>query len=121
MKTKFKNGYISLEDYIAYIDSWTNKIFKIIPICEEYPETVTKCIASTCRELIGAKELFVVLNNNSYLISIISTLTYFTCNSYCEAELKTEIKKCLRILNNLRQETLKSNWQENQNVEARYE
>lgn len=108
MKTRFKNEYISKEDYVAYIDSWTNKIFKIIPICEEYPETVTKCIASTVRELIGTKELFLVLNNNSYLISIISTLTYFTCNSYSEEELKTEVKKCLRILNNIKRELLKS-------------
>ena len=102
MKTNFENNYISTDDYVAYIDSWTNKLFKIIPICEEYPETVTKYILSTIRELIGAKELFAILHNNPYIITIISTLNYFTCNSYCEAELKSEVKKCLNILNRIK-------------------
>lgn len=85
--------------------SLTGKIFKIIPISEEYPHTLHKYIDSLINEIIGAEQLIIEINYNVHFTSILATLKFLSYETEIDhSVIKAEVSKCLTTLNKLQKQ-----------------
>lgn len=86
-----------------YFKSLINSFFKILPMKEQNENSLDKYIKSLQIELLGCKNLMVVLNNDALFISLLSVLQYLIDNPQSEQKLvKREVFKCISICNKLR-------------------
>lgn len=82
----------------VFLNSLTNKIFKIIPLKQEKNPYLNDYIDSLLREINGASLNIVSLNNNQYFISVMNTLKYLSVN---ECDFSICRKEVFKSLNNL--------------------
>ncbi len=80
------------------------KVFKSIPIFETDRNTLNDYLNSLLVEMEGAKIRFPLLSSMNGYDDILNTIAYFASRrAYGHSKLKTEIFKCLSILNKLNQ------------------
>lgn len=66
--------YISDEAYKNYMKLLINKIYKILPLKEEYSPTVSAYIESLLMEMTGNSKLIPALQNSGRYIAVINTI-----------------------------------------------
>ena len=81
-----------------YLKSTIGKLYKILPLYEEYKETISTYIHSLKSELIGALNNFPYLANNGKFIGIINTLAYMANNEFSKEMCKREVFKCINVI-----------------------
>lgn len=90
----------TLENYFKRL---IDRFFKILPIKECNEQSLTEYMQSLQLELLGAKKLIEVLNNDPALLSLIATLQYLIDNPSCtNREVKREVFKAISICTKLK-------------------
>ena len=84
-----------------YFKSLINQIYKILPIKESGEQTLEIYIDSLLRELIGYKNLFDEVQEDSMLISIISILSYLSSNDCSTRVVRSDVFKAISICNKI--------------------
>lgn len=91
----------SLSDDRAYVQRLIGKIYKILPICETNPSTKQAYIESLMRELHGS--LYTI--SNAYYrvqcITVLNTLMYLSVADYDADIYRSEVFKCLHIIESI--------------------
>lgn len=98
---------MSAELLDSYMRSLVNRFFKILPIKEsgnEYgEESLDTYIRSLQVELLGCKELIVVINEDPSFLSLINILQYLIDNPDCSVRtVKREVFRAISICNKLK-------------------
>lgn len=86
------------EILITYLQSTIGKLFKIMPLNEEYNSTIKTYIESLKIELIGALSNFPRLKLDGNFIGITNTLEYLIQNDFDKKTCKREISKCIKTI-----------------------
>lgn len=86
------------EILIVYLESLIGKLFKIIPLNEEYNLTIKDYINSLKIELSGALNNFEKLKFDGNFIGIINTLEYLIENEFDKKTCKREVFKCIKTI-----------------------
>jgi len=86
------------EMLVNYFNFLVNRIFKILPISEQEPDTLREYLESLLLELSGSKELISELRNDGSFISLLATLQYFINNDCTHKVYKREVFRCIDIL-----------------------
>lgn len=95
------NNYLKYK----YIKSLVSKLFKILYIKEQQPETLFSYVDSLRIELIGAQQSFDDLQNNPRFQSVINIINYFCVNEDLEHKIiKREVFKCIDLVNKIQAE-----------------
>lgn len=84
-----------------YFDILINRLYKILPLKEEYSPTVSVYIESLLSEMTGGQDVILFIRNDGQYLSIINSLEYIKdCEdvSIC----KREIFRCIRIVGTLK-------------------
>jgi len=89
---------------ILFLNNITNKIFKILPLKEENNVGFEDYVDSVLIQLVGAKSVFLELENNQNYITIINIVSYIKNNSCSNKQCKREIFKCLNIIKKMTKE-----------------
>ena len=89
----------AVENYFTVL---VNQFFKILPIKESGEKTLAVYIKSLRNELIGCEALFEAMQEDAYLVSLISILQYLIDNDTDVAEVKTEVFKAIDICKKLK-------------------
>lgn len=82
----------------TYLESSIGKIYKIIPLNEEYNNTIKTYIKSLKIELSGALSNFARLRFDGNFMGIINTLEYMIKNDFDNETCKREIFKCIKTI-----------------------
>jgi len=93
-----KYGLIPKSSFCNYFEFLINKTYKILPLKEEKSKTLKYYLESLQRELIGNKELITVLVNEPRFITVLNTMQYLIAEEYSVKVCKSEVFKCIRIL-----------------------
>lgn len=99
-----KCGYLPDKIFYNYLDRLIGRFYKILALKEENCSTLNVYIESFQRELIGSKNLIVVLNDDNRFLSLISILQFFLDNEYDDAVCKTEVMKAIDISKKLKKQ-----------------
>lgn len=76
----------------------TGRVFKILPISENAPETLKYYVDSLVLELSGSKNLMEKIRYDGEFMSLLATLTYFADND-CEHDVyRREVFKCIHLI-----------------------
>jgi len=89
---------INNEILTTYLKSIIGKLYKIIPLNEEYSNTVKTYIKSLKIELSGALSNFVVLRFDGNFMGIINTLEYLSKNEFDQEICRREVFKCINTI-----------------------
>lgn len=86
---------------VAYMDGLIGKVFKVLPMKEKKVETLDTYLNSLMRELIGCKELILVLKEDSNFLSLLNILEHLThennLNNY-----RSDVFKALDLVEKLK-------------------
>lgn len=98
---------MSAELFASYMRSLVDRFFKILPIKEsesEYGEdSLDTYIHSLQAELLGCKELVVIVNEDPSFMSLINILQYLIDNPDCSVRtVKREVFRAISICNKLK-------------------
>jgi hypothetical protein len=107
------HGEIPNEMFSNYLNRLTNGFYKILCLYEDRSKTLYKHIQSFIYELSGASNILYCFNNNPSYLVLLSTLESISDDVLSEEfnnqELvKSEIFKCISIINKLKQTTVES-------------
>lgn len=102
-----KYGLIPNDNFCKYFEFLINKTYKILPLKEENSTTLDEYLSSFLRELIGNKELISLLVDEPKFITVLNTLQYLISESYSVKTCKTEVFKCIHILEDINQKYFK--------------
>lgn len=80
---------------LCFLDSLTNKIFKILPLKEQNNDFLFSYLNSLQIELIGALITFPKLKNNSNYLSIINATNFLGDNTFSNQQCKREVFKII--------------------------
>ena len=80
---------------LCFLDSLTNKIFKILPLKEQNNYFLFSYLNSLQIELIGALITFPKLKNSSNYLSIINTVNFLDDNTFSNQQCKREVFKII--------------------------
>jgi hypothetical protein len=87
---------------LKYFESLINKLFKILPIKEETPESLPIYIESLQLELLGCKSFIYTLQNDGNFLAIISILQYLAETPECSVrKVRREVFRLISICNKL--------------------
>jgi len=78
---------------LIFLNSLTNKIFKILPLKEQNNDFLFSHLNSLQIELIGALVTFPELKNSSNYLSIINVINFLGDNSFSKQQCKREVFK----------------------------
>lgn len=92
---------ISDEMFSNYIHNLINQFFKILPIKESGEKSLHKYMLNLMAELLGSKELIVVLHDDSSFVSLIALLQYLIDTDCDVAEVKNKVFQAISICNKL--------------------
>jgi hypothetical protein len=98
---------IEKEVYYNYFSLIVSKIYKILPLKEEFSETYKEYIDSLQSELLGNKELIWFLREDSSYLSIIATMQYLINEDYTAKKCKKEVFKCIKIIEKIQEKYFK--------------
>lgn len=86
-----------------YLNFLIGRVFKILPIFENEPDTLTDYLESLLIELTGAKSIVNKLKHDVLFLSLLSILQYISENKCDHKVLKREIFKCIGIVEKLKE------------------
>jgi hypothetical protein len=89
--------------FINYLDFLISKVFKILPISEEQPETLRDYLSSLIIELKGNQSLISQIKYDANFLSLLGTLQYFAENDCSHRTIKKEVFKCINIIQGLQE------------------
>jgi hypothetical protein len=92
---------------VNYLNFLTGRVFKILPISEQEPNTLQDYLSSLVIELKGSQSLIELIRYDANFISLISTLQYFVDNQYTHKVLKREVFKCIKLIQKLQKSYVK--------------
>lgn len=93
-----KYGLIPKESFCNYFEFLINKTYKILPLKEENSKTLKSYLESLLRELLGNKELVIILIGEPRFITVLNTMQFLISEEYTVKVCKKEVFKCIRIL-----------------------
>ena len=94
---------ISQQLLYNYFKNLVNSFFKILPIKEEKPETLSIYMESLQMELIGCKHLVVGMDENPVFLSLLSILQYLIDYPECgQHEVRREVFRAISLCNKLK-------------------
>lgn len=95
----------SLNDqfFINYLNFLISKVYKILPISEEQPETLKDYLESLIIELKGNQSLISQIKHDANFLSLLGTLQYFIENNCTHRVIKREVFKCISIIQGLQE------------------
>lgn len=86
-----------------YLHTLVNKFFKILPIKENEEDSLVTYMRSLQIEILGCKELIVALQNDAYIVALLSKLQYLIDNPNCDVSIvKREVFAAISICNKLK-------------------
>lgn len=86
-----------------YFKNLVNSFFKILPIKEEKPETLSVYMKSLQRELIGCKHLVTGMDEEPAFLSLLAILQYLIDYPECEQhEVRREVFRAISLCNKLK-------------------
>lgn len=83
------------------LEGLVNQFYKILPIRESGEVSLPKYLLSLQREMIGLKELIVVLENDAQYLSLLSILQYMITHDCDVATVKTDVFKAINIIKHM--------------------
>ena len=87
----------------GYMRSLVNRFFKILPIRESGEDSLETYMRSLLSELLGFKELIVVVHEDSEFVSLLNILQYLIDNPECSLiVVKREVFRAISICNKLK-------------------
>lgn len=87
----------------GYMRSLVNRFFKILPIRESGEDSLETYMRSLQAELLGCKELVVVIHEDPLYMSLLNILQYLIDNPECSlAVVKREVFRAISICNKLK-------------------
>jgi hypothetical protein len=86
-----------------YLNFLISKVFKILPISENEPDTLKNYLESLILELSGSRELFNKIRYDANFISLLAILNYFINNECSHKTYKREVFKCINIIEGLKE------------------
>ena len=89
------------EFFINYLNFLISKVFKILPISEEQPETLKDYLEGLIIELKGNQSLISQIKCDANFLSLLGTLQYFIENECSHKVIKREVFKCINIIQGL--------------------
>ena len=89
------------EFFLNYLNFLVNRVYKILPISEDEPETLQSYLDSLILELVGSKDLILKLKKDANFLSLIATLQSLSENKYSHRVIKSETFKCIDIIKKL--------------------
>lgn len=81
-----------------YLKLLIDKTYKILPLKEEGAATLDKYLESYLSELVGWTVLFPFYGQESKIMSVLSTIAFFTNNECDVATTRREVFKCIHLL-----------------------
>lgn len=94
-------GELSNQSMSNYFNFLVGKLFKIMPLKESGCETLDKYLRSLQKELIGNSQLLSFLKDEPQFISLLNIIQYFIYNDFTSEECSIEVKRAIRILNDV--------------------
>lgn len=98
---KVEYGQLSNQNMSNYFNFLVGKFFKIMPLKESKCSTLNKYLESLQRELIGNYDLLSFLKDEPQFISLLNIIQYFISNEFTSKECGIEVKRAIRILNDI--------------------
>ena len=87
----------------GYMRSLVNRFFKILPIRESGEDSLETYMRSLQSELLGFKELIVVVHEDSEFVSLLNILQYLIDNPECSLPVvKREVFRAISTCNKLK-------------------
>lgn len=86
---------------VRYMGGLVNRFFKILPIKEEGEPTLMQYMQSLQREMLGCKNLIVLLKDDDRYLSLLSILQYLIDHDTDVKTTKTEVFRAINILRQL--------------------
>lgn len=86
-----------------YFNNLVNLFFKILPMKEKEEETLDVYLRTLQVELLGCKNLIIVLNNDSRILSLVSILQYLIDYPECSVpDVRREVFHAISICNKMK-------------------
>lgn len=96
--------------FMNYLNFLINRVYKILPISEEEPDTLKEYLESLVIELSGSKELINKIKYDANFISLLGILKYLTDNKCSHKVIKREVFKCISIIQGLQEKYKKEEY-----------
>ena len=87
---------------LSFINSLTDKTFKILPLYEEKNIFLFEHLDSLRVDLLGGTETFTVLESNQKYITLINIIQYMLNNEFTHKQCKREVFKMISIINSIK-------------------
>ena len=98
---------ISDEFFVNYLNFLISKVFKILPISEQEPDTLRDYLDSLIIELKGSQSLIIKIKHDASFISLLGILQYFAENQCSHKVYKREVFKAINIIQSLQEKYFK--------------
>jgi hypothetical protein len=85
----------------------TGRVFKILPLSENSPDTLRNYMESLMVELTGSKALLKKIRYDGNFMSLLSTLQYFIDNECKHDVYKREVFKCIDLIQKIQTQYFK--------------
>lgn len=85
----------------SYFKKLIDRFYKIIPLKEEYSDTLNDYLDSLRIELIGSQKTIELLSSNVQFMSLINVIEYMLHNDFDKKVCKREVFKCIKTLEKL--------------------
>jgi hypothetical protein len=95
------DNIIDDEFFLNYLNFLINRVYKILPISEDEPETLELYLDSLVLELLGSKDLILKLKKDASFLSLIATLQSLSENQYTHKVIKSQVFRCIDIIKKL--------------------
>lgn len=104
-----KTNYDAIPDelFSNYLDFLVGKVYKILCMKEDKDKTLYKYMQSLQRELIGNKQLIVMLRHDSDFLSLLSKLEYLICNEVDLPTWKKDIFDSISLIKRMQEKYFK--------------
>lgn len=87
--------------FMNYLNFLISKVFKILPISEQEPETLKDYLDSLILELKGSQSLIIKIKHDASFVSLLAILQYFTENECSHKVIKRETFRAINIIQGL--------------------
>lgn len=87
--------------FMNYLNFLISKVFKILPISEQEPETLKDYLDSLILELKGSQSLIIKIKHDASFVSLLAILQYFTENECSHKVIKKETFRAINIIQGL--------------------
>ena len=97
---------ISDEFFVNYLNFLISKVFKILPISEQEPDTLRDYLDSLILELKGSQSLIIKIKHDANFVSLLAILQYFTENECSHKVIKKETFRAINIIQGIQRKYL---------------